>query len=140
MFTSTGSYRTEDAQCWRDWCTNRWSVFPSAHKSLGFGTLLSLTEANANAGSENELDSEEAYKHISVLKGLGQYVILLLCDAKMGLIRIYRALMPDVRRLRDQLHPSSTDRGDGRSIRFNGHNYDTNCKPQLYPLWSLRYR
>jgi len=44
--------------------------------------------------SSNELDSEEAYQQISVLQELKQ------------------TLMPDVRRLRDQLRPSETDGGD----------------------------
>ena len=44
--------------------------------------------------SQNELDSEEAYQHISVLQELKQ------------------VLMPDLRRLRDQLKPSSTNTGD----------------------------
>ena len=44
--------------------------------------------------SSNELDSEEAYQHISVLQDLKQ------------------TLMPDVRRLREQLRPSATEGGD----------------------------
>ncbi|GAB7351256.1 hypothetical protein MBLNU459_g1680t1 [Dothideomycetes sp. NU459] len=47
--------------------------------------------------SQNELDNEEAYYHISILKGLGQM------------------LMPDVRRLRDELKPSQTNGGDAIS-------------------------
>ncbi|PNS17950.1 hypothetical protein CAC42_3909 [Sphaceloma murrayae] len=47
--------------------------------------------------TENELDSEDAYHHISVLCGLGQM------------------LMPDLRILRDKIQPSHTDEGDAVS-------------------------
>lgn len=48
-------------------------------------------------GSQNDLDSEEAYQHISILQPLGQ------------------ALMPDLRHLKEQIFPSDTDAGDAIS-------------------------
>ncbi|KAK3044976.1 ATP-dependent DNA helicase II subunit 2, partial [Coniosporium uncinatum] len=48
-------------------------------------------------GTDDELGSEEAFEHISVLKPLGQI------------------LMPDIRQLRDDLRPSKTSEGDAIS-------------------------
>ena len=47
--------------------------------------------------TQNELDSEDAYQNISVLQSLGQI------------------LMPDLRRLRSDIRPSTTDNGDAIS-------------------------
>lgn len=61
-------------------------------KTLHIGVVgLKTDETN------NELDSEDSYHHISVLRELGQM------------------LMPDLRQLREQLQPSRTDEGDAIS-------------------------
>lgn len=68
------------------------STVATDRKSAHVGVIALRTH-----DSHNELDDDEAYHHISALKQLGQ------------------VLMPDIRRLREQLIPSQTDGGDAIS-------------------------
>lgn len=63
--------------------------------------------------TSNELQEDPSFANISVLLNLGQY------DTSGSSVRLRltdilsRVLMPDIRRLRELIKPSHTNRGDG---------------------------
>lgn len=64
------------------------------------------------AETSNELQEDSNFANISVLSNLGQYVTVLLVSICMT-DDLCRVLMPDIRKLRDLIKPSHTNRGDG---------------------------
>ncbi|KAL1296994.1 hypothetical protein AAFC00_004590 [Neodothiora populina] len=68
------------------------SIVATERKTLNVGVIGLRTDE-----TQNELDTEDGYEHITVLKPLGQ------------------CLMSDIRQLKDQLKPSNTESGDALS-------------------------
>ena len=63
LLMSKGSHRTQGRPARSDWV---------AHRSYGQETLPRSTNIHSPAGTENELDKEESFEHISVIQKINQ--------------------------------------------------------------------
>lgn len=65
MLKYIGSHRPKDCHARSHW---------PAHRSYEYNLRCPNATAHSQAGTENELDSEESFEHISVLQEISQYV------------------------------------------------------------------
>ena len=63
-------------------------------------------------GTHNELENDESYAHITVFHPVSQSVIDIR-NSRLSTNSPSRVMMPDLRKLRESVKPSKTDRGDG---------------------------
>jgi hypothetical protein len=68
-------------------------------------------------GTENELEKDESYAHITLLQPISQSASKDLTSWPKANLRT-RILMPDLRRLSEVIKPNKTDQGDGWAFFF----------------------